>query len=954
MATKPKRFVCPNDACQKGFTRADHLRRHMLNHGDGEYTCPRCRLHFKRSDLLDRHVARHRQKDEEAGGEGLGIVESRKRLWRDADGNIVRDRPSHSYLRRQWMKMQSLDLAQQSAQIPIFMSCLDTPTSVDTERASPSRSKSGPDTVTSQGLEADGIPQHQGLIETALGFDMFEFMARSSWDFPTDDLEMQVDAPCDEASTQNTMGEAPCSRQMDRTGHSATATISYDGLFTPVASLDWLIDPNANIMSGLESSEFGQTTNPNPPPNMSHQPMNSSLNELFTMPPETESEPTSRQSLEQLCQPLLRNSTGATETLDELSATPAVGTRTSRIPAPSELVSALDSFWETGSSTFALTRPGSSRGAREQSEQMPQSERDSSCSASSLDSLPSRLAHAPLLDDDSHQKLLSLLRHAKGRAADVNMDTIKHHSLLSRASMQTYLELFFSCFNASYPLLHPASFEPSRTETLLLSAVVLLGATFSDNSIDAFSDRMYDALRAEVFHRVAFCVTPELWMIQTVFLLECFGQRTHDTAFLFHGLLVNLIRRSGCLTVQQPRVVDKPELLESNWHKAISVELQKRVAFLCLFWDTQNAALFSQPLSLSTFEIRTALPCSRSAWEAASAEEWWKYAREESLLPFQSVLTAYLDLDSGLKIPDLDAFPLLLVLNGLISIQCEMKHVDQMASRLMHHTGYLDKDKWREQLIAAYDAWKVDFDTYCLKMVSFDESHSRRAHFARFRTAANAVYHTAHITLNVDIVDLQIYAGARRSMGRRVTRSDYMRAQGNVREWAKARGSFSGVKAVWHAAHLLRDSVFNLEHFDVRHTFFYPFRLYISTLICWAFHSLTVADTTKAPPQQIASHRRYETTPATSAAAGAKTTEGSTRWQAETEMKVLVSSMTSVMPERLSRLLGKYSTSGLTTVMAERLSRIRWIVIQEGIKLLRDLVPERVVDEYEGEGVVDE
>ena len=36
----------------------------------------------------DRHMLRHQQKDKEAGGEGLGVVCTRKRLWRDADGNI--------------------------------------------------------------------------------------------------------------------------------------------------------------------------------------------------------------------------------------------------------------------------------------------------------------------------------------------------------------------------------------------------------------------------------------------------------------------------------------------------------------------------------------------------------------------------------------------------------------------------------------------------------------------------------------------------------------------------------------------------------------------------------------------------------------------------------------------------------------------------------------------------
>ena len=41
-------------------------------------------------------MARHRQRDQEAGGEGLGVVETRKRLWEDIDGSVVQNRPSIS------------------------------------------------------------------------------------------------------------------------------------------------------------------------------------------------------------------------------------------------------------------------------------------------------------------------------------------------------------------------------------------------------------------------------------------------------------------------------------------------------------------------------------------------------------------------------------------------------------------------------------------------------------------------------------------------------------------------------------------------------------------------------------------------------------------------------------------------------------------------------------------
>jgi hypothetical protein len=89
-----KSYACAHEGCGKVFTRSDHLQRHSLNHGTGQCACDRCSAVFNRPDLLERHMARHRQKDEEAGGYGLGVVETRKRMWRDADGNIVAKRPT--------------------------------------------------------------------------------------------------------------------------------------------------------------------------------------------------------------------------------------------------------------------------------------------------------------------------------------------------------------------------------------------------------------------------------------------------------------------------------------------------------------------------------------------------------------------------------------------------------------------------------------------------------------------------------------------------------------------------------------------------------------------------------------------------------------------------------------------------------------------------------------------
>lgn len=109
-----KRFTCSFLGCNRSFARTEHLHRHGLNHKVGDSTCTRCAAHFRRRDLLGnhfsaslseliifcivRHMKRHQQKDDEAGGPGLGYLATRKKLWKDADGNIVNTkRPTVRY-----------------------------------------------------------------------------------------------------------------------------------------------------------------------------------------------------------------------------------------------------------------------------------------------------------------------------------------------------------------------------------------------------------------------------------------------------------------------------------------------------------------------------------------------------------------------------------------------------------------------------------------------------------------------------------------------------------------------------------------------------------------------------------------------------------------------------------------------------------------------------------------
>lgn len=113
-----KTHVCDYPGCDKSFTRAEHLRRHALNHEQPRngFICERCSVHFQRPDLLGklvshvknvnflllinlaRHMMRHDKRDEAAGGPGLGTLQTRKRTRRARDGTII-VRPSQREIR---------------------------------------------------------------------------------------------------------------------------------------------------------------------------------------------------------------------------------------------------------------------------------------------------------------------------------------------------------------------------------------------------------------------------------------------------------------------------------------------------------------------------------------------------------------------------------------------------------------------------------------------------------------------------------------------------------------------------------------------------------------------------------------------------------------------------------------------------------------------------------------
>lgn len=147
-----------------------------------------------------------------------------------------------------------------------------------------------------------------------------------------------------------------------------------------------------------------------------------------------------------------------------------------------------------------------------------------------------------VLDDVSRNRALDMVIQAGPKTPEGSPVT-RDHPLLTLDAMQDYCDLFFFRFNKSYPLIHRATFLPSQVDPLLLVSILLLGATYGEKDAHRLAVCIHDIMRTQIIQHPAFTATPEIWMLQVILLIECFGksragQKQHDMSHLFHGMLI--------------------------------------------------------------------------------------------------------------------------------------------------------------------------------------------------------------------------------------------------------------------------------------------------------------------------------------------------------------------------------------------------------------------------------
>ncbi|KAE9375624.1 hypothetical protein N431DRAFT_333931 [Stipitochalara longipes BDJ] len=909
-----KEYRCTWGNCTKSFSRAEHLHRHALNHDEtkGNFTCQRCQAVFRRRDLLDRHMARHKEKDEEAGGEGLGRLQTRKRLWRDSTGAVVtKRRPEH--------EKRSLSSTPASKRLKVrddsfestgFSNRKDTPISPP----------------PSTGEHISHRPNAARLLELAgeapRTDDLWPAFSEDAI-LPEDDgtavesLEFLCNASWGSQSQESTSSDI-----LYHDFFAPDTASSFNNPFTTLSYYNWLFEKETWPTLGFDSS---------------HPPGNSSMSSLDNFPHFSPQQYGNKQRQVELLHPSVTSNHPFKQSSNGFQIprlSPDVSRRSfsqeSMSPETSAANQILALSQMAGTSMAAslgYLGAGSSSPIPTQFHRNGQDYLPTPIALGSSYEMDSNLDKTkqvrklPVIDEAAWQSVLSLIDRGRPKVPD-GLEITRDHPLLSLPVLQDYCDLYFTRFNTSYPLLHQATFDPGRVDSLLLTSVLLLGATYSDRESHLFAICVHDIMRVQILGSPDFTTRPPLWILQTILLVECFGksragQLQHDMSHLFHGLLINLIRRSDCQSARCQDLENNEKDIDHKWRAQVDAEQRRRLALLCFMWDTQHAVLFSQSLCMNAAELKLTLPWNECLWEAETAEKWHRLHLQENTQPlYLSVLKSYFNNGTGSRSWNLNALSRVLVLHGLMSVAWDLNRRDQTSLGLAVAS---QDESWQARIGRSYDTWKEDFDSYSReKLLALDDNDRSKEDFQKFCTAILAIYHAAHIILNAEINDMQINAGANHIIGRLVTKVDRERSQIRVECWAKS-SSPAATKAASHAAHILRDSIRRLKNWDAGDFFHYPWLLYLATLTCWTFQICT---------------KNNEAGDEAPVSAG---DDEDSDWDSRAEMNALVSAMARSSLEELGKVASKYRTGDLPRVIAKHLSSIRWAVVQEGMIVLKGL-----------------
>lgn len=536
----------------------------------------------------------------------------------------------------------------------------------------------------------------------------------------------------------------------------------------------------------------------------------------------------------------------------------------------------------------------------------------------------------------------------------VEGDRSQDTHMLSRKMMQRYITSYWLHFSDQVPILHQPTFQPDRTPILLLIAMMAIGAVSLDEAQGAhvtkagarLSNFLAWDLRWALYMDSNFGPPAKLWVFQAMILLELYEKMystrsLHERAHIHHATTIVLMRRGRSLIGKSSLDSPNPQSSRQSstggvhtadewWNHWITNEATRRAAFAAFWLDSIHATMFGHSTVMVAHEMRLPLPCDENLWKATSGAEVGRieanlHSRGIKPLAFLDGLKKTL---SGVEVRT-NAFGRTILMAGLLSVSWHMNQRDLQVNSLGGGVSQAlgGRDKWRGTLTRAFDFWRTDFDKAHSDPYIYagGEKHAEETVTLKNRTV---LHHLAHMAMQVDIVDCQIFARAKRLLGRSIGTQDLNSAQRRMKDnWApKARAR----DAVYYALKFLSSVLLSIEpgtpsssgqppseeSYSAREDVLMnrPWVLYFAALVVWCYgYALEGPCKDYSPPP--------------------------TKQAQLQEMREYLRTFGGISdPEELKVMTGLNRNTALLMVLKESFEVTRWELLHEGATLLKNCI----------------
>ncbi|KAF5252490.1 hypothetical protein FANTH_2384 [Fusarium anthophilum] len=305
--------------------------------------------------------------------------------------------------------------------------------------------------------------------------------------------------------------------------------------------------------------------------------------------------------------------------------------------------------------------------------------------------------HVPYISDEAYQVMVSTFEQLNSNNAYCIPFTNKH--LPSLQHMQIYVQVYFEEYHPVFPLLHKATFSPTKDDWLLSLAVSSIGCLFSKTlkSREAYPI-MQEFLRRAIRIQLERTQnsTPTLCVAQASILNQIgmmyggdlrFAEYAHETM----AQLATQCRKISSFSDNLATLSVAENAASQDWQAWIRAELEVRLFYCAWLVDSQQVGFFAFSSTIPLDFLQFPMPVNEHVWRMSTIETWKNSLTEDlSCKPLASLRQVLLGLYRHREVPGrLDAFSSLLLVMGILNDLSWLRHAHLYLEVLQRHVETL-------------------------------------------------------------------------------------------------------------------------------------------------------------------------------------------------------------------------------------------------------------------------